>query len=164
RIENFGQQNQDIANQLKVQDLDLPQGVSADRGLSRAAFRDALDSDFLADHPGLSGEGHRTAYRRANTLMRSSAAKAFDLTEQQKGRDHWAVSWSTVLAGGGIKGGQVIGATSADGMEVKDHPVIVLDLLSTVCKAVGLDPSKQNDSLVGRPIRLVEPTATAIKE
>jgi hypothetical protein len=33
-----------------------------------------------------------------------------------------------------------------------------------VVKAVGLDPTKQNDSLVGRPIRLVEPTATPIKE
>src|SRR4029077_8817051 len=48
------------------------------------------------------------------------------------GRDHWAVSWSTVLAGGGIKGGQVIGKTSADGMEVSERPVSVPDFLATV--------------------------------
>src|SRR5262249_16714542 len=35
---------------------------------------------------------------------------------QQKGRDHYPSAWSTVLAGGGIKGGQVIGKTSPDGM------------------------------------------------
>jgi len=80
------------------------------------------------------------------------------------GRDHWANSWSTVLAGGGIKGGQVIGKTSADGLEVKDRPVTVPDLLATVCAALGLDPEKQNNSNVGRPIRLVDVGAKAIKE
>jgi hypothetical protein len=80
------------------------------------------------------------------------------------GRDHWANSWSTVVCGGGIKGGQVIGKTNADGIGVADHPVSTPDLLATVCKALGLDPTKQNQSNVGRPIRLVEPTAKAIKE
>jgi hypothetical protein len=80
------------------------------------------------------------------------------------GRDHWASSWSTVLAGGGIKGGQVIGRTSPDGMSVKDHPVSVADFLATICKGLGLDPRTQNQSNVGRPIRLVEPTAQPIKE
>src|SRR5204862_7244963 len=45
-----------------------------------------------------------------------------------KGRDHWANSWSTMLAGGGIKGGQVVGKTSDDGMEVKDRLVTTPDL------------------------------------
>jgi hypothetical protein len=80
------------------------------------------------------------------------------------GRDHWASSWSTVLAGGGIKGGQVVGRTSPDGMSVKDRPVAVTDFLATICLALGLDPRTQNQSNVGRPIRLVEPTAQPIKE
>jgi hypothetical protein len=81
-----------------------------------------------------------------------------------KGRDHWAVSWSTVLAGGGLKGGQVVGKTSADGMTVEDRPVPVADLLGTVGLALGLDIRKQNPSNVGRPIRFVDPTAQPIKE
>jgi uncharacterized protein (DUF1501 family) len=81
-----------------------------------------------------------------------------------KGRDHWASSWSTVLAGGGIKGGQVIGRTSANGMAVEDRPVTVPDFLATVCQALGIDPRIQNQSNVGRPIRLVEPLAKPIKE
>src|SRR5262249_52520249 len=48
------------------------------------------------------------------------------------GRDHWAVSWSTVLAGGGIKGGQVVGKTAPDGMQVTERPVSVPDFLATV--------------------------------
>jgi uncharacterized protein (DUF1501 family) len=81
-----------------------------------------------------------------------------------KGRDHWANSWSTVLAGGGIQGGQVVGKTSADGTRVEERPVSVPDLLGTVCLALGLEIEKQNNSNVGRPIRLVEPTAKPIKE
>jgi hypothetical protein len=81
-----------------------------------------------------------------------------------KGRDHWASSWSTVLAGGGLKGGQVVGKTSKDGMAVEERPVSVLDLLGTVGLALGLDITKQNMSNVGRPIRFVDPGAKPIKE
>jgi uncharacterized protein (DUF1501 family) len=80
------------------------------------------------------------------------------------GRDHWANSWSTVLAGGGIKGGQVVGKTSADGTDIEERPVSVPDLMATICLALGVDPMTQNPSNVGRPIRLAEPTATPIKE
>jgi hypothetical protein len=80
------------------------------------------------------------------------------------GRDHWPNSWSTVLAGGGIKGGQAVGKTSADGMEVKDRPVSVPDFLATVCRALGIDYQKQNISNVNRPIRIADKSARPITE
>jgi uncharacterized protein (DUF1501 family) len=80
-----------------------------------------------------------------------------------KGRDHWAVSWTTVLSGGGIKGGQVVGKTSADGTTVEDRLVTVPDLLATICHALGIDPKKQNNSNVGRPIRIVDKAAQPIQ-
>jgi uncharacterized protein (DUF1501 family) len=80
------------------------------------------------------------------------------------GRDHWPHSWSTVLAGGGIKGGQAVGKTSADGTVVEERPVSVPDLIATVCTAVGIDPMKQNISNVSRPIRIADPTAKVIAE
>jgi uncharacterized protein (DUF1501 family) len=80
------------------------------------------------------------------------------------GRDHFPNAWTTVLAGGGIRGGQVIGDTGKDGNEVKDHPVAVPDFLSTVCKALGIDPMTQNMSDVSRPIRIVDPKAKPIRE
>ena len=82
---------------------------------------------------------------------------------ESAGRDHFPNAWSSVLAGGGIRGGQVIGDTGADGEEIKDRPVQVPDLLATVMKALGIDPSKQNIVENGRPIRLVDPTAKPIE-
>ena len=71
---------------------------------------------------------------------------------------------TTVLAGGGINGGRVIGRTSADGMDVEDRPVSVPDFIATVCLALGIDPKTQNVSNVGRPIRIVDTAAKPIKE
>jgi uncharacterized protein (DUF1501 family) len=82
----------------------------------------------------------------------------------RQGRDHYPKAWSVVLGGGGIRGGQVVGRTSADAMNVGDRPVSAPDLLATICLAMGLDPRKQNMSNVGRPIRLVDPTAKPIRE
>lgn len=80
------------------------------------------------------------------------------------GRDHFPNAWSTVLCGGGIRGGQVYGATNESGMEVAENPVAVNRLMATVCSALGLDPARQNMSNIGRPIRLVEPDAEPIAE
>jgi hypothetical protein len=83
---------------------------------------------------------------------------------QNQGRDHYPNAWTTVLCGGGVRGGQCIGATSADGMNVTVRPVSVPDLLATICKAVGIDPLEQNMSNAGRPIRIVDLEATPITE
>jgi hypothetical protein len=74
---------------------------------------------------------------------------------ENKGRDHFTAAWSVVLAGGGVRGGQAYGKTSPDGTTVAENPVTVPDLLATVCKAVGVNPEKQNVT-GGRPIRIVE--------
>ncbi|MCA9086126.1 MAG: DUF1501 domain-containing protein [Planctomycetaceae bacterium] len=72
------------------------------------------------------------------------------------GRDHFPTAWSTVLAGGGIAGGQAYGRTSEDGTTVVDGKVGVEDLLATVCAAVGISPSASNMSPTGRPIPLTD--------
>ena len=72
------------------------------------------------------------------------------------GRDHYPAAWTTVLAGGGIQGGQAFGKTSADGMKVEERPVDVGDLLATLCTALGVKPGKQNISDIGRPISIAE--------
>lgn len=80
------------------------------------------------------------------------------------GRDHFAEAWSVVLGGGGIKGGQVVGQTGKDGMKVEDRPVAAADLMATICRALGIDPWKQNMSGIGRPIRIADPEAQPIEE
>jgi hypothetical protein len=81
-----------------------------------------------------------------------------------KGRDHFPNAWSSVLAGGGIRGGQVVGRTSEDGTTIEERPVTGPDFLATVCKAIGIDPAKQNTSNTGRPIRIIEKGAKPIGE
>lgn len=55
------------------------------------------------------------------------------------GRDHYIRAWTVVLAGGGIKGGQVYGATDIDGKDVKENPVSEGDLFATIYKALGVN-------------------------
>jgi hypothetical protein len=80
-----------------------------------------------------------------------------------KGRDHWPRSFSVLLAGGGIKGGQVIGSTSADGSSIKDKPVGVADLFVSFCSALKINPRKENLSTEGRPLKIVD-GGKAVKE
>lgn len=82
----------------------------------------------------------------------------------QNGRDHFPVAWSTVLAGGGIKGGQVLGNTGASGMQVEERPVAVPEFLATICGALGIDHTKENITEEGRPIPIVDRGAKPIAE
>jgi uncharacterized protein (DUF1501 family) len=72
------------------------------------------------------------------------------------GRDHWSDAFSAVLAGGGVRGGTVIGATDPKGAEVKDRPVTVPDLFATLLNAFGVDGAKTYMTPEGRPIKLSE--------
>jgi uncharacterized protein (DUF1501 family) len=70
------------------------------------------------------------------------------------GRDHWARSWSVVVGGGGIKGGQAIGATSEDGTSVVTEPYSSEDLMASVCKALGISLETTYTSKSGRPMKI----------
>lgn len=80
------------------------------------------------------------------------------------GRDHHPASWTAVLAGGGVRGGQVVGDTGESGLRVEERPVTIPELLATICHAIGVDTAKQNMSNVGRPIRVVDPGADPVAE
>ncbi len=74
---------------------------------------------------------------------------------QNDGRDHHPNGWSAVIAGGGTRGGQVIGSTNEDGTKVVSGPVGVPDLFASLCFALGIDYQEENISRSGRPIRVV---------
>jgi hypothetical protein len=249
---------------LRVPDLEPSRYVLPEHADARIELLEETQRDFAKRHPGLVAGSHQSAYDRAVKLMRTAAAKAFNLEEENAslrdaygrnmfgqscllarrliesgvafvevslgglnggqfawdthagnfdtvknlsgvldpawatlmsdlkdrgmldstlivwmgefgrtprlnqnpggGRDHYPNAWTAVLAGGGIKGGQAIGSTGIDGMSIKERPVTTPDLLATVCKALGVDPSKQNNSNVGRPIRIVDKAAKPITE
>ena len=72
------------------------------------------------------------------------------------GRDHWPEGFSLALAGSGIRGGQVIGASDPLGKQKPKDPVTVADLHATVLTALGIDPETEILTSIGRPMRLSE--------
>jgi len=70
------------------------------------------------------------------------------------GRDHWPNCWSMALSGGGVKTGQVIGASDDKGYNVADRVVSMGDLYATIYKALGIDWRKEYMSPIGRPIKI----------
>jgi Protein of unknown function (DUF1501) len=74
----------------------------------------------------------------------------------QSGRDHYPRAFNVALAGGGIRGGQVVGTTDAGGVEVTDRPVTVNDLFRTIYTTLGIDADHENMSRIGRPIKIVD--------
>ncbi len=72
----------------------------------------------------------------------------------QGGRDHWPRAFSVVLAGGGIRGGQVIGKTDAHGERPTDRPISPADLAYTIYRALGIDPRQELRTDNGRPVQI----------
>ena len=72
------------------------------------------------------------------------------------GRDHYPRAFNVALAGGGIRGGQVVGETDAGGVQVANRPVTVSDLFRTIYTTLGIDADYENMSRIGRPIKLVD--------
>src|SRR5215468_2280596 len=77
-------------------------------------------------------------------------------SQNTTGRDHNAMGFTTLLAGGGVRGGIVEGATDDVGYRAVESPHYISDLQSTILRQVGLDYKKMDFVLNGRPFHLVE--------
>lgn len=73
---------------------------------------------------------------------------------ENDGRDHYPKVFTTVFAGGGVKGGYVYGSSDKDGREVADKPVTVQDFIATIGGAMGLPIDETVMSPSGRPFRI----------
>jgi uncharacterized protein (DUF1501 family) len=73
---------------------------------------------------------------------------------QNAGRDHFARAWSCVVGGGDLQGGLAVGQTSSDGQAVESEPYSSEDLMTTVCKGLGIPTEKTFTSKNGRPMKI----------
>ncbi len=71
------------------------------------------------------------------------------------GRDHWPNAFSIAMAGGGVKGGIVVGATDKQAGEVTERPITPQDMCATVLDRLGIDYTKVLHTPLGRPVPLV---------
>ena len=73
----------------------------------------------------------------------------------QAGRDHWSMAQCILFAGGGVKPGQIIGATDKQAAYPISDPISVADLLRTIHTLLGIDADKEYPDPLGRPVPLV---------
>jgi hypothetical protein len=68
------------------------------------------------------------------------------------GRDHWTFCYSVLLAGAGIRGGSVYGASDAHAAYIKDNPAHIRDICATIYYCLGIDPEMPVRDHGGRPV------------
>lgn len=78
------------------------------------------------------------------------------LINKDAGRDHWPNVYTTVMAGGGIRGGQIYGSSDSQGSEVHSNPVSPADFLATMWQVLGIDPHQELRDRLGRPMPLTQ--------
>lgn len=79
------------------------------------------------------------------------------------GRDHYSKAWTTILAGGGLRTGQVFGKTDGNGTEVLDGKVSARNYLATICRALNIDHTRQVATPIGRKVGIVDQGGTPIE-
>ncbi|MBN9117940.1 MAG: DUF1501 domain-containing protein [Planctomycetes bacterium] len=90
------------------------------------------------------------------TVMWGEFGRTPKVNNSDAGRDHWSPVMSALVAGGGLKMGQAIGASSAKGEYPKDRPYKVPHLLSTIYGAMGIDAAYTFPSGSGRPMYILD--------
>jgi len=109
--------------------------------------------------PGLSAlieDLHQSGMLKKTLVIMLSEFGRTPRINDDAGRDHHAAVFSCFMAGGGIKGGQVIGSSDEDGYRPKDRPVQVSDLHASVCHALGIDGTKEVMTPLQRPMKLID--------
>ena len=79
------------------------------------------------------------------------------------GRQHWGKVFSAVVAGGGFKGGQVVGASDAKGEELKERPVYPADLVASMYELLGIDPNAKLPHPQGLDLRVMPASGEGVK-
>jgi uncharacterized protein (DUF1501 family) len=72
------------------------------------------------------------------------------------GRDHWTYCYSVLLAGAGIRGGTIYGASDAHAAAVRDNPVSPADICATIYQCLGINPETPVQDRTGRPIPVAQ--------
>jgi hypothetical protein len=87
----------------------------------------------------------------------------YQQSDHRPGRDHWPQSMSLVVAGGGMRVGQVVGSTDSRGAHPKDRPLSPNDLWATMYRHLGIDPERAFPDHSGRPMPIL-PYGEPIRE
>lgn len=145
-----------------------PQAPAEIRGEFKPAATKAPGLELCEHLPLLAGQADQLCLLRSMThhmpVHGPACSEMFvqNGMTQKTGRDHWPHAFTVLLAGGGVRGGQVYGATSKTGGYVDDKPVSPADLAATILWHLGIDSTQsyfdefqriEQQLCEGRPIR-----------
>lgn len=131
---------------------------------SIASYRDEVGPMFDKAYSSLLEDLHQRGLLQ-NTLV--VATGEFGRTPQINpagGRDHWPQCWTMLFAGGGVKGGQVVGSSDEIGAYPKDRPVTPAEVTATIMHSLKIDPDVKLNGPQGCPGRVVESVVQPISE
>jgi hypothetical protein len=118
----------------------LPYLDQAASALIEDIYRRQLDRQILVVMMGEFGRTPRISYRAVTGST---------------GRDHWPQAYTALVSGGGLRMGQVVGATSAKGEHPTQRPLAPQDLLATIYRHLGVDGNHAFNDFTGRPIPIL---------
>jgi hypothetical protein len=129
-----------------------------------ACYRDLVGPMFDNGYASLLADLHERGLLQNTLVVATGEFGRTPKINPAGGRDHWPQCWSMVMAGGGVKGGQVVGASDEIGAYPKDRPVTPGEVAATMLQALGIDLETELPGLQGRPIRVVEHGVNPIHE
>jgi hypothetical protein len=121
-----------------------------------ALLRNQLPILDLAYHALLTDLEERGLLDDVVVLMGGEMGRSPKITNDRAGRDHWPETGITLIAGGGLKTGQVIGASDARGEYPKTNPIRPHHLMATLYRVLGIDPVTTIPDHNGRPQYLLD--------
>ncbi len=125
-------------------------------GVSLDDYRDTLCPMFDAAYTALLDDLEQRGMLETTLVVAMGEFGRTPHLNPRGGRDHWPGVWSILFAGGGVRGGQVIGASDAIGAEPRDRPVTPAEVAATIYQALGIDPGTRLPGPEGRPVPLTE--------
>jgi uncharacterized protein (DUF1501 family) len=119
-------------------------------------YRDTLCPTFDMAYSALLDDLHQRGLLASTLVVAVGEFGRTPILNPRGGRDHWTGCWSALLAGAGIRGGQVVGASDRWAAEPKDRPVEPANIAATVYRALGLNPRAEMPGPDGRALRLAD--------
>jgi uncharacterized protein (DUF1501 family) len=127
-----------------------------------ADYRQTLCPMFDSAYTALLEDLHQRGMLQSTLVLAMGEFGRTPELNTRGGRDHWPGCWTVLFAGGGVRGGQIVGASDATAAEPRDRPVTPAELAATVYRSLGLDPATRLSGPDGRPLALAD--APAVEE
>jgi hypothetical protein len=127
-------------------------------------YRDQVGPNFDTAYTALLEDLHQRGMLQTTMVLAFGEFGRTPKINPAGGRDHHPACWTVLLAGGKVRGGQVVGSSDEIGYAPKDRPVTTQEIAATVYHGLGIDPATELPGPQGRPIRLVDHGVEPINE